>query len=151
MKQNFNLNVPHRYALHYSEAVPVTSSQLSVFLIVHWELATGTWQLRMTDKRLILSTVSNADEARTIARALVEKQLAACVNIVGPIESIYRWKGEIEEAQEFLLLIKTIADNVSRLREELVRLHSYEVPECISLGIESGLPAYLDWISESVK
>lgn len=105
----------------------------------------------MTDKRIVLSTVSNADEARTIANALVEKQLAACVNIVGPIQSIYRWKGDIEEAQEFLLLIKTIADNVSRLREELTRLHSYEVPECIALGIESGLPAYLEWISESVK
>jgi len=106
----------------------------------------------MTDKRVVLSTVSNSDEARTIARALVEKQLAACVNIVGPIQSIYRWKDEIiEDAQEFLLIIKTIADNISRLREELVRLHSYEVPECIALGIESGLPAYLDWISESVK
>ena len=105
----------------------------------------------MTDKRVVLSTVSSADEARTIATALVEKQLAACVNIIGPIQSVYRWKGEIEESQEFLLLIKTLADNVSRLREELVRLHSYEVPECIALGIESGLPAYLDWISESVK
>lgn len=105
----------------------------------------------MTDKRIVLSTVSNADEARAIARALVEKQLAACVNILGPIESIYRWKGEIEEAQEFLLLIKTTADHLLRLREELERLHSYEVPECIALPIESGLPAYLDWISESVK
>ncbi len=105
----------------------------------------------MTDKRLVLSTVCSADEARAIARALVEKQLAACVNIIGPIESIYRWKGEMEEAQEFLLLMKTSADNISRLRDELVRLHSYEVPECIALTIESGLPAYLDWISESVK
>lgn len=105
----------------------------------------------MTDKRVVLSTVSNTDEAHTIAQALVEKQLAACVNIIGPIQSIYRWKGEVEKSQEFLLLIKTVADNVLRLREELVRLHSYEVPECIALGIESGLPAYLDWISESVK
>ena len=105
----------------------------------------------MTDKRVVLSTVSSGDEARMIASALVEKQLAACVNIVGPIHSIYRWKGAVEESQEFLLLIKTTADTVSRLREELVRLHSYEVPECIALGIESGLPEYLDWISESVK
>jgi|SRR5512146_707879 periplasmic divalent cation tolerance protein len=105
----------------------------------------------MTDKRVVLSTVSNADEARTIATTLVEKQVAACVNIVGPIQSIYRWKGDAEESQEFLLLMKTTADNISRLREELVRLHSYEVPECITLEIESGLPAYLDWISESVK
>ena len=105
----------------------------------------------MTDQRVVLSTVSNAHEARTIANALVEKQLAACVNIVGPIQSIYRWKGEIDESQEFLLLIKTNVDSVSRLRDELVCLHSYEFPECIALPIESGLPAYLDWISESVK
>lgn len=105
----------------------------------------------MTDKRVVLSTVSSADEARTIATSLVEKQLAACVNIVGPIQSVYRWKGEVEESQEFLLLIKTVTDNLSHLRDELVRLHSYEIPECIVLGIESGLPAYLDWISESVK
>lgn len=105
----------------------------------------------MTDKRVVLSTVSSAGEARTIANALIEKQLAACVNIIGPIQSVYRWKGDIEESQEFLLLIKTNADSLSRLRDELVRLHSYEIPECIALGIESGLPAYLDWISESVK
>jgi periplasmic divalent cation tolerance protein len=105
----------------------------------------------MTDTRLILSTVSSADEARTIARSLVEKQLAACVNIVGPMQSIYRWKDGVEESQEFLLLIKSVADNVSRLRDEVARLNSYEVPECIVLGIESGLPAYLEWISESVK
>ncbi len=105
----------------------------------------------MINKRLILSTVGSADEGRTIARALVEKQLAACVNIVGPMQSIYRWKDEVEDAQEFLLLMKTTAENVSRLRDELSRLHSYEIPECIVLEIESGLPAYLDWISESVR
>lgn len=105
----------------------------------------------MINKRLVLSTVGGVEEARTIARALVEKQLAACVNIVGPIQSIYRWKDEVEDAQEFLLLMKTTAENVSRLRDELARLHSYEIPECIVLEIESGLPAYLDWISESVR
>ena len=105
----------------------------------------------MTDKRVVLSTASNAEEAHTIARSLVEKQFAACVNIVGPIQSVYRWKGEVEEAHEFLLLMKTTADNISRLRDELARLHSYEIPECIALEIESGLPAYLEWISESVK
>jgi periplasmic divalent cation tolerance protein len=105
----------------------------------------------MTDRRLVLSTVSNAEEARAIARALVEKELAACVNIVGPIQSIYRWQGGIEDAEEFLLLIKTTAAVFPALRDELKRLHSYEVPECIALGIEDGLPAYLEWIGESVK
>lgn len=139
------------HALHYSEPVPGCQ-----FLGVHWEPATGNWEpgtenFLMINKRLILSTVGSADEGRTIARALVEKQLAACVNIVGPMQSIYRWKDEVEDAQEFLLLMKTTAENVSRLRDELSRLHSYEIPECIVLEIESGLPAYLDWISESVR
>jgi periplasmic divalent cation tolerance protein len=105
----------------------------------------------MTDKRLVLSTVSGIDEARLIARALVEKQLAACVNIIGPIQSIYRWQDAVEDAQEFLLLIKTTAETFPGLRTELEQLHSYDVPECIAIPIEAGLPAYLDWIAESVK
>ncbi|HEX6879393.1 MAG TPA: divalent-cation tolerance protein CutA, partial [Terriglobales bacterium] len=72
-------------------------------------------------------------------------------NILGPIQSIYRWKDDVEESQEILLLIKTTAVNFSALREELKGLHSYEVPECIALDIEDGLPAYLKWIAESVK
>lgn len=105
----------------------------------------------MTDKRLILSTAGSQEEALLIARALVEKRLAACVNIVGPIQSIYRWKETVEESQEVLLLIKTTATLFPELRDELKRLHSYEVPECIELTIDDGLPAYLEWIGESVK
>ncbi len=105
----------------------------------------------MTDNLLVLSTVASAEEARVIARALVERRLAACVNILGPLQSIYRWKDDVEESQEILLLIKTTAVNFSALREELKNLHSYEVPECIALDIEDGLPAYLKWIAESVK
>jgi periplasmic divalent cation tolerance protein len=105
----------------------------------------------MTDKRLVVSTVADTEEARVIARALVERQLAACVNIVGPIQSIYRWKDAVEESQEILLLIKTTEQMFPRLRDELKLLHSYEVPECISIDIEDGLPAYLEWIAESVK
>ncbi len=104
----------------------------------------------MTDKRLVLSTVSSPEEARVIARGLVERKLAACVNIVGPIESIYRWKGAVDDSREFLLLIKTTEGKFSELRDELKRLHSYEVPECISFGIEDGLSSYLDWIGEAV-
>jgi periplasmic divalent cation tolerance protein len=105
----------------------------------------------MTDKRIMLSTTSSRDEAQTIARALVDAQLAACVQIVGPMQSVYRWKDAVEGAEEFLLVMKTTASAISRLRSELTRLHSYEVPECIEIPIESGLPAYLEWIGENVR
>jgi periplasmic divalent cation tolerance protein len=105
----------------------------------------------MTDKRLVLSTVGSTEEARVVSRALVERQLAACVNIVGPIQSVYRWKDAVEESREYLLVIKTTAAMFPRLRDELKQLHSYEVPECIAIDIEDGIPAYLEWIAESVK
>ncbi len=99
---------------------------------------------------LILSTASSRDEAQSIARALVDRKLVACVNIVGPIESIYRWKGEVENTQEFMLLMKTESDRFDRIREAVKSLHSYEVPEVIQIPIENGWPAYLEWISESI-
>src|SRR3569832_640921 len=99
---------------------------------------------------LILSTASAKVEAQEIARALVERKLVACVNIVGPIDSIYRWKGEVETSQEFLLLMKTEAEKFQAVREAIKALHSYEVPEVIQLPIENGLTSYLSWISESV-
>ena len=105
----------------------------------------------MTDKRLVLSTAASDEEARVIASALVEKRLAACVNILGPIQSIYRWKDAVEDSQEYLLLIKTTESMFPKLRDELKSLHSYEVPECIVINIEDGLPAYLEWIGESMK
>jgi periplasmic divalent cation tolerance protein len=105
----------------------------------------------MTDKRLVLSTTSSREEADKIAHALVEAHLAACVQIVGPIQSVYRWQGGIEQAQEFLLLAKTTATSLAKLRGELQKLHSYEIPECIEIPIESGLPAYMNWIDESVR
>lgn len=105
----------------------------------------------MTDKRLVLSTTSSREEADKIARALVETHLAACVQILGPMKSIYRWKGAVEEAEEFLLIMKTTATSLARLRSELQKLHSYEIPECVEIPIESGLPAYMHWIDESVR
>ena len=104
----------------------------------------------MTDHRLVLTTAGSQEEARTIARALVERRLAACVNIVPQIESIYRWRGAVDEAQEWLLLIKTSASVFERVREAIKELHSYEVPECICLTIEDGSSRYLEWIGESV-
>lgn len=105
----------------------------------------------MTDKKLVLSTCGSIDEARKLARALVEKQLAACVNIVPQIESVYYWKGKVETSTEFLLLIKSTAGAFDELRDVLMELHSYDLPECIEISIEDGSAAYLAWIGESVR
>jgi periplasmic divalent cation tolerance protein len=100
--------------------------------------------------RLVLSTTGSQEEARRIGRALVERRLAACVNIIGPIESIYRWQGKVEQAAEFLLLMKTTAERTGELQAALRELHSYEVPECIALDISAGSADYLQWIEQSV-
>jgi periplasmic divalent cation tolerance protein len=111
----------------------------------------------MTDKQIILSTAASADEARKIARELVERRLAACVNIIPQIESIYRWQDKVESAQEWLLLkewlllIKTNADQFPAVRDAICELHSYDVPECIALNIEDGSPEYLQWLDDSFK
>ena len=104
----------------------------------------------MTDKRIILTTAGSEAEAHKIAQALVERRLAACVNIVGPIESVYRWKGAVESAPEHLLVIKTTAAAFPRVRDAIRELHSYELPECVMLQIENGSEEYLRWIAESV-
>ena len=104
----------------------------------------------MTDKRLVLTTTSSLEEAKKIAHALVERRLAACVNIVPKIESVYRWEGEVEDAQEYLLLIKTTAAAFPGLREAIEELHSYDIPECIALTVDDGGLAYLKWIDDSV-
>lgn len=105
----------------------------------------------MTDKRIVLSTAGSEEEARKIANALVECQLAACVNIVPQIESVYRWQGKMESAREWLLLIKTTAEKFAAVRDAIRELHSYDLPECISINIEDGSAAYLEWIATNVK
>ncbi|MGH9554709.1 MAG: divalent-cation tolerance protein CutA [Terriglobales bacterium] len=105
----------------------------------------------MTDKRIVLTTAGSPEEARKIANGLVERRLAACVNIVGPMESVYRWQGAVETAAEFLLVIKTTAAAFARIRDAIRELHSYEVPECVMLSIEDGSEAYLKWLGESVE
>ncbi len=104
----------------------------------------------MTDKRIVLTTAGSQEEAQKIALALVERRLAACVNIVGPIQSVYRWKGAVESAPEHLLIIKTTAAAFARVRDAIRELHSYELPECVMLPIEAGSEEYLRWIAESV-
>jgi len=104
----------------------------------------------MTDKRVVLTTAGSKEEAQKIARALVERRLAACVNVVGPIESVYRWKGAVETAEEFLCVIKTTAAAVERVRGTIKELHSYELPEYVELAVEDGSAEYLAWIGENV-
>jgi len=105
----------------------------------------------MTDKRIVLSTAGSEEEAHKIARHLVEQQLAACVNIVPRIESIYRWQGKVESNREWLLLIKTTAERFPQVRDAVRELHSYELPECVAVSIEDGSPEYLEWIASSVQ
>jgi len=105
----------------------------------------------MTDKIIVFCTCGSAGEAEKIARSLVEGRAAACVNIVAGVRSIYRWKGAIEDAQEWLLAIKTTRELFDRLRAEICALHSYEVPEIVAVPVVDGLEAYLNWIGESVR
>jgi periplasmic divalent cation tolerance protein len=104
----------------------------------------------MTDKRVILSTAGSEDEARKIAQHLMEHQLAACVNILPGMESIYRWQGRVESAREWLLLIKTTAEKFPAVRDAIRQVHSYELPECMAIAIEDGSEKYLQWIGDCV-
>lgn len=104
----------------------------------------------MTDKIIVFSTCGSAEEAERIARALVSKRLAACVNLLPPVRSIYRWKGAVEDAQETLLVIKSSRALFDELRAEIEKLHSYEVAEVIALPIVDGSEAYLEWLGREV-
>ena len=104
----------------------------------------------MTDKRIVFTTSGSEDEAQRIAHHLVENELAACVNLLPRIESIYRWQGKVESNREWLLLIKTRADKFTAIRDAICELHSYELPECIAIAIEDGSPDYLQWMEQSV-
>jgi periplasmic divalent cation tolerance protein len=103
----------------------------------------------MTNVRIILTTTGSQEEADKIAHALVERRLAACVNIVPQIGSVYRWQGKVETAQEWLLLIKTKAELYERVRDAVKELHSYDLPECVMLDVTAGSQEYLDWITQN--
>ena len=98
---------------------------------------------------LALSTFPEIETARRIAQQLVTENLAACANIVPAVESIYRWQGKIENAQETLVFFKTTAARYTAFQDRLKSLHPYEVPEIICLRIAAGLPEYLRWVSEN--
>jgi periplasmic divalent cation tolerance protein len=96
---------------------------------------------------LVLTNVPDAELARSLAAALVEQRLAACVNILPAVQSIYRWQGVIEQASEITLLIKSTQARYRELQEAIVRLHPYDVPEVIAIPLSAGLPSYLGWIA----
>ena len=99
--------------------------------------------------KVVFVTTPEKDSTK-IAKILVEKKLAACINIV-PVQSIYRWKEKVEEEREYLLIIKTKLSRVEQLKKTIQEIHPYEVPECIILPIEDGLAPYLNWIEESTS
>jgi periplasmic divalent cation tolerance protein len=103
----------------------------------------------MTDKIVVLVTCGSLREAQTIARELVERRLAACGNVMGaPVRSIYRWKGKVESAKEFLLFLKSSRRRFAAMEAAVRELHSYDVPEIIALPLSMGSRAYLGWIAE---
>lgn len=101
----------------------------------------------MTDALVVLVTAPTAERAAEIARALVDGRLAACGNVVPGIRSIFRWEGTVQDDQEALLVLKTTRDRFEALRERVVALHPYEVPEVIALAVETGSAPYLAWIA----
>lgn len=104
----------------------------------------------MTDKIVVLATCTSREEADKIARALVSKRLAACVNVLPGVQSIYRWKGNVEEAEETLLVIKSSRALFKELSGEIEKLHSYEVAEVIAVPIVDGSEAYLEWLGREL-
>jgi periplasmic divalent cation tolerance protein len=105
----------------------------------------------MADALVVLTTVEKTDEGERLARLIVENGLAACVQILPPMTSIYRWEGKLEKAGENLLLIKTTRAAYPALEKLIIQNHSYQTPEIISLTVETGLKDYLDWVTASVR
>lgn len=102
----------------------------------------------MSDAILIYCNVPDEAVAEKVAKTLIERELAACINLFPKIRSIYRWQGKVEEATEHTLVIKTLAKNYATIESIIVELHPYEVPEVIAIPIVQGLPAYLTWLAK---
>ncbi len=114
------------------------------------EVPSGCEILKMTDKIVAFSTCDSEEQAVQIARALVEQRLAACVNILPNARSIYRWKGQIEDAPEWLLIIKSRRDLMDQLRAAIGKIHTYEVPELLAIPVVDGSESYLAWLDREL-
>jgi periplasmic divalent cation tolerance protein len=104
----------------------------------------------VTDKIVVLTACDSEQQAQTLARHLIEHRLAACVNILPGVRSIYRWKDQIEDAEEFVLVIKSRRDIFPKLRQAIAHLHTYEIPEVIALPVVDGSDAYLGWLDREL-
>ena len=100
----------------------------------------------MTPVRIVFCTIDSTDAARKLARRLVEERLAACVNIIGNVTSVYKWEGRIEEDAELLLVIKTRDGRLRELMDRIGELHPYDVPEILCWPVQEGSRPYLDWV-----
>jgi periplasmic divalent cation tolerance protein len=96
---------------------------------------------------IVYTTINNLQDARKIAHTLVDEQLVACVNIIPNIESVYKWKGEIEEENEYILIAKTVDENVKKTIDRIEHIHSYDIPDIIVIPVIGGLKDYLDYIN----
>lgn len=105
----------------------------------------------MADEVVILITASSETEAEKIGRALVEERLAACVNVVSGVRSIFFWEGKVQDEREMLMLIKSRLPLVSKIVSRVKDLHSYKVPEIIALPVVAGSKEYLDWVGDMTK
>jgi periplasmic divalent cation tolerance protein len=107
--------------------------------------------VKPVDAYLVITNLPDRDSAGQLAHALIEKRLAACVNVLSPCRSVYRWQGKTEDAEEFPMLIKTTRDRYTALEAAIRAAHPYELPEIIAVPLAAGLPAYLEWVDSETK
>jgi periplasmic divalent cation tolerance protein len=105
----------------------------------------------VTDALLVFTTLPSADKAAELAKLLVQERLVACANLLPAIRSIYRWQGEMHDENEVLVLLKTRAEHLERLKLRILEVHPYEVPEVLAIPVESGYQPYLDWLAGETK
>lgn len=105
----------------------------------------------MEQAMLVLTNMADAASARSLARTLVERRLAACVNLLPGVQSVYRWQGVVEEAEEVTMLIKTSVDRYDELEQAIRQLHPYTLPEVIAVPVQAGLQPYLNWITQETR
>jgi periplasmic divalent cation tolerance protein len=103
------------------------------------------------DAYLVISNLPDRESAEKLAHALIDQRLAACINILSPCRSVFRWKGKVEDAEEFPMLIKTTRERYPALERAIRAGHPYELPEIIAVPLAAGLPAYLDWVADETR